>query len=148
MGDEMEDVYKKTTIDWNQKRAISWKIAKIIKMIVLVVLAVAVFGFVTRELWNWLVPGIFGLRAITFWQAIGLCVLSKILFGGFHKHGGGGGRGWRRRMEQRWAAMSDEERERFRAGMRNRCDWRGRGRFSDEMKAEETAAGTAEKGVA
>jgi hypothetical protein len=134
----MEDVYR--------KRTIKWKIAKIVKIILLAVLAVTVFGFATELLWNWLVPGLFGLRAITFWQAIGLCVLSKILFGGFHKHGGGGGRGWKRQMEQRWAAMTPEEKERFRAGMRNRCDWRGRGRFPDEMKARETAA-EAEKGT-
>jgi hypothetical protein len=139
MGDEMEDGYK--------NRRIQWKIAKIVKMIVLVILAVTVFGFFTRELWNWLMPSIFGLRAITFWQAIGLCLLGKILFGGFHKHaGGGGGRGWKRHWEQRWAAMSDEEKERFRAGMRNRCDWRG-SRFAEQMKKEDAAAETARKGV-
>jgi hypothetical protein len=46
-------------------------------------------------------------------------VLSKILFGGFHRHGGGRN-GWRRHMEERFAQMTPEERERFRAGMRGR----------------------------
>jgi hypothetical protein len=64
------------------------------------------------------VPPIFGWRAITFGQAIGLLVLSKILFGR-----GGPWRGlqWRRRMWERWDQMTPEEREQFRAGMRGRC---------------------------
>jgi len=92
---------------------------KAVKIVVMVIVAVVVFGYVTMQLWNWLVPAVFGLRAITFAQALGLLVLSKILFGGFHRHGGGG-RGWRRHMEERWATMTPEEREKFRAGMRGR----------------------------
>jgi hypothetical protein len=38
------------------------------------------FGFVVMWLWNWLMPSIFGLGAITFWQAWGLVVLTHILF--------------------------------------------------------------------
>jgi hypothetical protein len=101
----------------------SYRWWKVLKIVVLVLVAIIVFGFVTMQLWNWLMPAIFGLRAITFAQALGLLVLSKILFGGFHRHGGG--RGWRRHMEERLANMSPEERERFRAGMRGRrgCGW-------------------------
>jgi hypothetical protein len=43
------------------------------------------FGLVVKVLWNWLMPGIFGLGVITFWQAFGLVLLAKILFGG-HGH--------------------------------------------------------------
>ena len=99
---------------------------KIAKGLLLVVLGVTVFGWVTKELWNWLMPSIFGLRTITFAQAIGLVLLGKILFGGFHKHGHGPGGGWRskrewkRRMQDRWDAMSEEERATFRAGMKER----------------------------
>jgi hypothetical protein len=103
------------------------RVLKVLKVIAFVVLGVTVFGFVTRELWNWLMPSIFGLRMITFWQAIGLVLLGKILFGGVHKHGHHGGRGWKRHMESRWATMSEEEREKFRAGMRGRCGGFGRG---------------------
>jgi len=46
------------------------------------------FGFIIMWLWNWLMPEIFGLPSLTYWQAIGLFILSKILLGGF---GGGGG---------------------------------------------------------
>lgn len=98
---------------------VKYRVAKVIKVILVVIVALLVFGFATMHLWNWLMPAIFGLRTITFLQALGLVVLGKILFGGFHRHGGGG-RGWKRHMEQRWAQMSPEEQERFRAGMRGR----------------------------
>jgi len=95
---------------------------KILKIVVLVVLCFFVFGFVVEHVWNWLMPSVFGLRTITFLQAIGLIFLGKVLFGGFHRHGGGrwGGGRWRQEMEARFANMTPEERERFRAGMSGR----------------------------
>ncbi len=97
---------------------------KAIKMILFVAVAATVLGFVVRELWNALLPAIFGWRTITFWQALGLLVLSKILFGGFLRHGGGRDR-WRNRMKERWERMTPEEREQVRKGMRC-AHWRGR----------------------
>ncbi len=79
-------------------------------------IAIGIFGFVVMSLWNWLVPAVFGLRAITFWQALGILVLSKILFSGFNGRPGRGGN-WKRRMEERWQQMSPEEREKFAQGM-------------------------------
>ncbi len=92
----------------------------------MVAVGVTVFSFVVMNLWNWLVPSVFGWHSITFWQALGLLVLSKILFGGFR---GGPWRGmhWRHRMMERWQQMTPEEREKFREGMRGRC-----GRSSSE----------------
>src|ERR1700687_6059213 len=84
------------------------------------VVGVAVFGFIVMSLWNWLGPAVFGLRAITFWQALGILILSKILFGGFRGRPGYGGH-WRRRMSDRWQQMTPEEREQFRQGMFSRC---------------------------
>jgi hypothetical protein len=80
-------------------------------------------GEVVMHLWNWLLPTLFGWREVTFWQALGLLVLCRILFGGF---GGGGGGGYRRsyarrRMAERWERMTPEERERFRQGFGGRC---------------------------
>ncbi|GAA3569048.1 hypothetical protein [Snuella lapsa] len=43
---------------------------------------VILFGFVIMWLWNWLMPDIFGLTTLSYWQAIGLFVLLKILLGG------------------------------------------------------------------
>jgi uncharacterized membrane protein YraQ (UPF0718 family) len=45
------------------------------------------FGWIIVWLWNWLMPLIFGLPTITFWQGVGLFILAKILFGGFSSHG-------------------------------------------------------------
>ena len=45
-----------------------------------------VFGLVVKWLWNWLMPAIFGLGIITFWQAFGIVLLAKLLFGGFGHH--------------------------------------------------------------
>lgn len=57
------------------------------KGIVFVLIAGTVFTALVMYLWNWLMPEIFGLTSITFWQALGLLVLSKILFGGGKRPG-------------------------------------------------------------
>jgi hypothetical protein len=43
-----------------------------------------VFGLIVKILWNWLMPAIFGLGEITFWQAFGIVLLAKLLFGAGH----------------------------------------------------------------
>lgn len=82
---------------------------------ILLTIWIAGFGQAVLQLWNWLVPQIFGLRPITFWQAVGLMGLSWLLFGGLrglvphrmgHKH-----------------RMSPEQRERFRNAFRR--EWHG-----------------------
>lgn len=92
---------------------------KTLKVLLFIVVAGALLGFIIMHLWNWLMPAIFGLGLITFWQALGLFVLGKLLLGGFHRHHGGRSR-WNRRMQERWDQMSTEEREKFRAGLRGR----------------------------
>lgn len=39
------------------------------------------FGYIIMSLWNWLMPELFDLPMITYWQAVGLFLLAKILFG-------------------------------------------------------------------
>ena len=92
------------------------------KIILLVVFAGILLGFCfsVRELWNWLMPAIFGLPRVGFSQALGLLLLSRILFGGF-RGWPGHGRRWGHRMGERWAEMTPEEREKFLSGMRGRC---------------------------
>ncbi len=96
------------------------RISKVLKFAAIALVAAAAIGFVVMSLWNWLVPAVFGLPAITFWQALGLLILSKILFGGFRGRSGYGGT-WKRRMKERWEEMTPEEREHFRGSMRHRC---------------------------
>jgi hypothetical protein len=75
-----------------------------------VVVGVVVLGFAVMALWNWVMPALFvGARTIDFAHALGLLVLSRILFGGFRGRGG-----WReRRHWRKWEAMTPEERQRF-----------------------------------
>ena len=96
-------------------------LTKGLTMLVFATVFVAVFGYVVMRLWNWLTPALFGWHLISFWQAVGILVLSKILFGGFHGRGGGRRRGWKRDMEERWEKMSPEEREKFRQSVRGVC---------------------------
>ncbi|MGB7720284.1 MAG: hypothetical protein WBL65_10320 [Bryobacteraceae bacterium] len=98
------------------------RVARVVKIALIGTVAIAVFGFATMSLWNWLMPALFGLRPIGFWQALGLLVLSKILFGGFHRHEGRDMH-WRRRMLERWGQMTPEERERFRSDIRRGCSF-------------------------
>ena len=85
---------------------------------------IAIGGTVVMFLWNWLVPMLFGLPMITFWQSIGLLALGRILFGGFGLGGGSHrchskGR-IRERMDERWEKMTAEEREKMRQGLYDR----------------------------
>ena len=84
------------------------------------VLFAVVFSFVVMGLWNWLMPALFGWHVISFWQAVGILILSKILLGGFRGRPGYHV-DWRRRMMERWEQMTPDEREKFRASMRSRC---------------------------
>jgi hypothetical protein len=77
-------------------------------------------GELVMLLWNWLAPALFGLPTITFWQALGLLALCRILFGGFGLGGGSQRSSSRRRMRERWEQMTAEERERFRQGLQDR----------------------------
>ncbi|MDD5543973.1 MAG: hypothetical protein PHX83_12440 [Acidobacteriia bacterium] len=89
---------------------------------------IAIGGEIVKLLWNWLLPQLFNWRQITFWEALGILLLCRILFGSLGLHGGSRS-GMRQRMvdrvadrmAERWEAMTPEERERFRQRLRERC---------------------------
>ena len=85
-----------------------------LKMAVWIVLLILTVGWLVMSLWNWLMPGLFaGVQHIGYLQAVGLLTLCRILFGGLR------GRGWHHpHHRQRWEQMTDEEREKFKHGMR------------------------------
>lgn len=60
---------------------------KTFEILIILVIVLAGFGSAVWQLWNWLIPGMFGLRSITYWQALGLMGLSWILFGGLRGFG-------------------------------------------------------------
>ncbi len=103
----------------------SKRLKRLIWIVPAAIVGLAVFtaigGGVVMLLWNWLAPTLFGLRLITFWQAIGLLALCRILFGGFGLGGGSHRSRSRRRMAERWEQMTPEEREKFRQGLHDRA---------------------------
>ena len=84
-----------------------------------ILLFMAIGGGIVMQLWNWLLPPLFGWHQVTFWQALGLLALCRILFGGLGRHGSGR-YGFGRHRGERWERMTPEERERFRQGLRER----------------------------
>jgi len=112
-------------------------VAKGAAFLVLVPALIAVLSFVVMSLWNALIPALFHGPIVTFWQAVGLLVLSKILFGGFRGRGGHGwhGRRWRGEMwRQKWESMTPEERDRLRARFKHRCGWSSEDPPSEQTK--------------
>ena len=95
-----------------------------VKFVAIFILAAFFITAAVMALWNAILPAVLGVNAITFWQALGILVLSKILFGGFGRRGGwnGGGRHqWRKGMQEKWANMTPDEREKFKAEWKSRC---------------------------
>ena len=66
--------------DWWEDRNIPQKVLVVFGFVILGAGLLFLFGFIVRALWNWLMPDIFGLKQITYWQAWGLIILSSILF--------------------------------------------------------------------
>ena len=91
---------------------------KIFKFIGGFTVAAVAFSAVTMLLWNALMPGIFGIASINFWQALGLLVLGRILFSGigggnFMHHHGMMNDGRKNFVHEKWMKMSPEERRKI-----------------------------------
>lgn len=92
---------------------------KFIWMPILFVLMGFAITAVVMYLWNWLMPALFGLSIITFWQALGVLILSKILFGGHWGkrghccHGGYSHQAWKEKFKSKWQTMSESDRKKW-----------------------------------
>lgn len=117
-----------------------FRLKKVLMVIVIATAAITAFGFIVMSLWNAILPAVLGVKAITFVQALGILVLSKILFGGFGRGGGGPfaarRREWKEQMKEKWGAMTPEEREKFKAEWKNRCGSMRWGRQPKDTTAE------------
>jgi Ca2+/H+ antiporter, TMEM165/GDT1 family len=93
---------------------------KFILAILVVLLVVPASALGVFYLWNWLMPQIFGVHSVTYWQSLGLLGLSWLLFRGprFGSRPGWGGRGG---VRTRWEVMTPEERIQFVKGLESRC---------------------------
>lgn len=92
------------------------KAAKFLGYALLLIGVVALVGWVVMTLWNVLLPQILGVKTITFWQALGLLALCRILFGGPGGRGGGPyTQRWKQKMAQRWKHLTPEQRDQMKA---------------------------------
>ncbi len=115
-----------------EKRGTAFWIKRAIFIPIAIVAGVTVFGFVVMHLWNCILPSVLGVSTITFWQALGILILARILFGGFKgmhghcrcHHGHDMHHRWMRMSREereKWMHMSAEEREKMRAEWKEKC---------------------------
>ena len=127
-----------------------WGVMRIMGMIiggvVIACIFALAFGWLVMLLWNWLMPLLFGIKVITYWQAFGICVLSKILFSGIGGHKGPSRHGpflhhghqmWKRHMNEDWVPAGDPRNWRY-----YRDYWKDRGKkdFEEYLNEKEHAA--------
>lgn len=102
------------------KRAFSER--RFLGFLLIAIAGLLLFTFVVMTLWNNILTPVLGVRVITFGQALGILILSKILFGSFRSGGWRGrGRYWSEAPEK-WRRMTPEEKEKFKQEWRNRCN--------------------------
>lgn len=124
-----------------------WWILKGIKIAIMVLIFITAMSYVVMMLWNWLMPAVFSLGMITFWQALGILVLAKVLFGfgrsgwghhGHHHWKHGEASMWKAKMKEKLEGMTPEERDKLRAEWRRRCGWR----YSEEEEEKKSDSTT------
>ena len=105
-----------TQIQNNHKR-------KHLFFIPIILIAVSAASGVVMFLWNSLLPSLFALPTITFWQALGLFILSRILFGGwsYQRHHGEGHRRVHEHFKEKFMEMNDEEKQNFKNLLKSKC---------------------------
>ncbi|MCA6434952.1 MAG: hypothetical protein IM600_11750 [Bacteroidetes bacterium] len=86
---------------------------------ILAAAGIAAIGYIVMLLWNAIIPDLLKVGRLGFWQALGLLVLCKLLFGGFKMNGGYQNRTGKR-WKEKFEAMSEEEREEFKARLKER----------------------------
>ena len=111
------------------------KLIKILFMVLFGAAAIFLFIYAVMALWNWLIPDLFNGPEISYWQAAGILLLSKLLFGhkswggkccksrcGHKKHHGWGSTHWKDRMEKKMEGLSEEEKEAMKQKMKEKFE--------------------------
>lgn len=96
-----------------------FRIRKVIGILCMAIIGVLFIGGIVMLLWNALMPDIFHLREINFWQALGLFILAKLFFSGFR--GGPRFKNKRDNLREAWTKMTPEQQEKFRQEWGRRC---------------------------
>ena len=81
----------KKRMERSVERGVEEGVKKVFKVIFFIILGITIaffIGYIVMRLWNWLMPDLFGLPTVGYWQAVGILLLAKIIFG----FGGGGDR--------------------------------------------------------
>ncbi len=97
---------------------------KIIFFIGMGIVFMALVGTVVMLLWNSILPKITGFKAITFWEALGIFLLFRILFGSI-RHGFGLGKkrgSHRKKWKEKWKHMTEEDKENFKQKWQEHCN--------------------------
>ena len=96
----------------------------VIGTVVLGAIAIGLFTLAVMLLWNWLMPELFNLSTIDFWQAMGLLALSKIFFSGFggahHSYEKKKKKHWHKKFEEKWRNMSHSKHDEFAQKMKDK----------------------------
>jgi len=127
----------RTRMNFEHKQRTGFRGKKVF-FIPIIVTGIFIFSGAVMLLWNAVLPtAITGIHIITFWQAMGILVLSKILFGGFkglHDHGHQYHRHhhMERDLREKWMQMDPQEREKMRDEWKN--EWKQR--FGHTVKPE------------
>ena len=105
-----------------------FRFSQVLRFILFAALFGGLMGFVVMSLWNVTLPRLVqGVSAISFWQAIALLILSRLLFGGFRgpwnrpDFGNAKRDQWKGRMAEHWQKLTPEQRDRMRQFWGNRC---------------------------
>jgi Ca2+/H+ antiporter, TMEM165/GDT1 family len=113
---------------------------KVLAFIMIATVGIIVFGGLVMLLWNNVLAEVLNISTITFGQALGILLLSKILFGGWRGGWGKGRHQWNNKMREKWSGMTPEEREKFKEQWQMRCgSWK-----SAFNKRETTSTGTSD----
>lgn len=104
----------------------------------MIIAALAAFGALTMVLWNALMPALFNLPVITFWQALGLLILTRLLFSGLRPFGHWHHNSpWKNELRNKLKNMTPEERKEFFTKMhKNREEWRKEFCATHDLKPE------------
>lgn len=103
-----------------------WWPLRIAKFVAIAVVVVVAVGYVVMGLWNALIPDLFRGPVLTYWQAVGLLLLSHFLLHGWGRWRYSNGwrhHRWKQHLDERLASMSPEERKKYEEEWRRRCGW-------------------------
>ena len=105
----------------------------------MILVALAFFSALVMVLWNALLPDLFSFPAIRFWQALGLLVLCRVLFGIGGFHGSVGHHSvWKNNLREKVSKMTPEERKDFFKKMHTiRHSWYG-GPTTEDASTDKT----------